>query len=120
MTSPEPPNADDIPEQFRIRQAKRERLLAEGREPYPIEVARTHTLAEIRQAYPDLEANTGRIVEVVSHAASVLEQFGERLRSGEVLIAGSIVPPLLLEPTDNVIQFSLDPLAPLSVSLRWK
>ncbi|MBV5243777.1 lysine--tRNA ligase [Mycolicibacterium sp. PAM1] len=56
MTSPDSP--DDIPEQFRIRQAKRERLLAEGREPYPVKVDRTHTLAELRQAYPDLEPDT--------------------------------------------------------------
>ncbi|MGE2834160.1 lysine--tRNA ligase [Mycobacterium sp. SMC-4] len=49
---------EDIPEQFRIRQAKRERLLDEGRDPYPVEVARTHTLAELRAAYPDLEADT--------------------------------------------------------------
>ena len=48
----------DLPEQFRIRQAKRERLLAEGRDPYPVEVARTHTLAEVRQSYPDLPAGT--------------------------------------------------------------
>ncbi|BBY75112.1 lysine--tRNA ligase [Mycolicibacterium parafortuitum] len=56
MTSPDSP--DDIPEQFRIRQAKRERLLAEGRDPYPVHVDRTHTLAELRAAYPDLEADT--------------------------------------------------------------
>ncbi|MGD9622389.1 MAG: lysine--tRNA ligase [Mycolicibacterium sp.] len=49
---------DDTPEQFRIRQAKRERLLAGGRDPYPVEVARTHSLAEIRRSYPDLPANT--------------------------------------------------------------
>ncbi|WP_099022332.1 lysine--tRNA ligase [Mycolicibacterium palauense] len=49
---------DDLPEQFRIRQEKRERLLAEGRDPYPVEVARTHTLAEIRAAYPELPADT--------------------------------------------------------------
>ena len=66
MTASDPPDRTgsgrdiraDIPEQFRIRQAKRERLLAEGREPYPVEVARTHTLAEIRRAYPDLPADT--------------------------------------------------------------
>jgi lysyl-tRNA synthetase class 2 len=59
-------DADDIPEQFRIRQAKRERLLAEGRDPYPVHVARTHTLAEIRGAFPDLPADseTGQIVGV--------------------------------------------------------
>lgn len=49
---------DDTPEQLRIRQEKRERLLAEGREAYPVSVARTHSLAEIRQKYPELEADT--------------------------------------------------------------
>ncbi|OBJ70609.1 lysine--tRNA ligase [Mycobacterium sp. 1274756.6] len=55
-----------LPEQFRIRRAKRERLLAEGREPYPVNVERTHTLAEIRAAHPDLPADTatGEIVGV--------------------------------------------------------
>lgn len=48
----------DVPEQFRIRQAKRERLLAEGRDPYPVEVDRTHTLAELRAAHADLAPDT--------------------------------------------------------------
>ncbi|MGV0801925.1 lysine--tRNA ligase, partial [Mycolicibacterium elephantis] len=66
MTSADTPDATDIPEQYRIRQAKRERLLAQGKDPYPVEVPRTHTLAEIRQAYPDLaaDAKTGDIVGV--------------------------------------------------------
>lgn len=57
---------NDVPEQFRIRQAKRERLLAEGKDPYPVAVPRTHSLAEIRAAYPDLPADaaTGDIVGV--------------------------------------------------------
>ena len=57
---------DDLPEQFRIRQAKRERLIAEGRDPYPVVVPRTHTLAELRAAYPDLAADTetGQVVGV--------------------------------------------------------
>lgn len=60
------PDADAIPEQFRIRQDKRERLLAEGHDPYPAEVARTHTLAELRAAYPDLptDSATGEQVGV--------------------------------------------------------
>ncbi|MGB5151337.1 MAG: lysine--tRNA ligase [Mycobacterium sp.] len=49
---------DDTPEQYRIRQAKRERLLAEGRDPYPVQVARTHSLAELRAVYPDLPVDT--------------------------------------------------------------
>src|SRR5246127_418799 len=48
----------DIPEQFRIRRDKRARLLAEGRDPYPVAIARTHTLAEVRAAHPDLPIDT--------------------------------------------------------------
>jgi lysyl-tRNA synthetase, class II len=56
----------DLPEQFLIRRDKRERLAAEGRDPYPVEVPRTHTLSQIRAAYPDLPADstTGDIVGV--------------------------------------------------------
>ena len=62
---------DDVPEQFRIRQDKRQHLLDQGREAYPVSVPRTHSLAEIRTAYPDLPADattglsvgvTGRVV----------------------------------------------------------
>lgn len=49
---------DDLPEQYRIRQAKRERLLAEGVDPYPVTVPRTHTLAQVRAAHPVLAADT--------------------------------------------------------------
>ena len=33
-------------------------MLAEGKDPYPVSVPRTHSLAEIRAAYPDLAADT--------------------------------------------------------------
>ncbi len=57
---------DDVPEQFRIRQGKRQRILDEGRPAYPVSVPRTHSLAEIRAAYPDLEPDTttGTVVGV--------------------------------------------------------
>ncbi|WP_239574153.1 lysine--tRNA ligase [Actinokineospora baliensis] len=43
---------------MRIRREKRARLLAEGVDPYPVELPRTHSLAEVRAAYPDLAADT--------------------------------------------------------------
>ncbi|BBY57997.1 lysine--tRNA ligase [Mycolicibacterium sarraceniae] len=62
MSSADTPDTDhagvDVPEQFRIRQGKREALLAEGKDPYPVSVPRTHSLAQIRAAYPDLAADT--------------------------------------------------------------
>jgi lysyl-tRNA synthetase, class II len=45
---------DDVPEQVRVRREKRDRLLAEGRDPYPVSVPVTATLADVRAAHPDL------------------------------------------------------------------
>jgi lysyl-tRNA synthetase, class II len=61
-----PDGESTAPEQFRVRRDKRARLLAEGREPYPVAVGRTHTLAEVRAAYPDLpkDSATGDIVGI--------------------------------------------------------
>ena len=48
----------DMPEQFQIRRDKRARLLAEGRDPYPVAIQRTHTLAQVRAAHPALEVDS--------------------------------------------------------------
>lgn len=58
MSDTNTPPVDDTPEQIRVRQAKRDRLLEQGREAYPVSVARTHTLAEVRALYPDLAVDT--------------------------------------------------------------
>ncbi|HEY5854707.1 MAG TPA: lysine--tRNA ligase [Aldersonia sp.] len=50
---------DDTPEQMRVRRAKRDRLLDDGGDPYPVVVPRTHTLGQVRERYPDLEPDTG-------------------------------------------------------------
>ncbi len=57
---------DDLPEQMRIRREKRERLLAAGGDPYPVELPRTHSLAEVRAAHSELgvDAATGQEVGV--------------------------------------------------------
>ncbi|MEI2776660.1 MAG: lysine--tRNA ligase [Tetrasphaera sp.] len=56
---------------MRIRLAKRARLLAEGIEPYPVDVGRTHTLAEVRERWGGLA--TGEETEdVVTVAGRVV------------------------------------------------
>ncbi|WP_229400931.1 lysine--tRNA ligase [Micromonospora okii] len=50
--------ADDLPEQMKVRREKRDRMLAEGVEPYPAGYPRTSTLAEIREKYADLATDT--------------------------------------------------------------
>jgi len=51
---------------MRVRRAKRAEMLAEGRDPYPVAVARTHSLREVRDAHPDLapDTPTGDVVGV--------------------------------------------------------
>ncbi len=46
---------DDPSSQGAVRREKRERLLAEDHAPYPVGVARTHTLAEVREKWGHLE-----------------------------------------------------------------
>jgi lysyl-tRNA synthetase class 2 len=60
------PPAADLPEQVRVRTAKRGRLLDAGAQPYPVAVPRTHSLAEVRVRWPDLPsgAQTGEQVSV--------------------------------------------------------
>ncbi|HEX4357514.1 MAG TPA: lysine--tRNA ligase [Pseudonocardia sp.] len=48
----------DLPEQIRVRRAKRAAMVADGLEPYPVVLPRTHTLLEIRQSHQDLPADT--------------------------------------------------------------
>ncbi|MFI7576226.1 lysine--tRNA ligase [Micromonospora sp. NPDC049497] len=50
--------ADDLPEQMKVRREKRDRMLAEGVQPYPVGYPRTSTLAEIRSTYAELPTDT--------------------------------------------------------------
>ncbi|WP_459612698.1 lysine--tRNA ligase [Corynebacterium urogenitale] len=59
-----PSAAHDFSEQERIRREKRQRLLDEGKQAYPVEVPRTHTLAQIREQYavlPKEDADGGAV-----------------------------------------------------------
>ncbi|MFN8074977.1 MAG: lysine--tRNA ligase [Kineosporiaceae bacterium] len=58
--------ADDLPEQLRVRRAKRARVLEAGGEPYPVGVPRTATLRSLRERFDGLEAGTetGEVVSV--------------------------------------------------------
>jgi lysyl-tRNA synthetase class 2 len=53
-----PDDADELPEQLRVRRAKLDRLRDAGVDPYPVTVARTTSLAEVRAAHPDLDPDT--------------------------------------------------------------
>ena len=87
-------SAEDIAEQHAVRLAKRERMLAEGIEPYPVGVAITTTISEVRASFPELapEESTGVRVGVAGRVVhmrvtgklaflSLQEGSGERLQA---------------------------------------
>jgi 2-keto-4-pentenoate hydratase len=65
----------------------------------------------------DPQALTGDYVDIVRHVADVLDACGQRLEAGEVIITGSITPPLWIEAGDE-IRFELEPVGALSASFR--
>jgi lysyl-tRNA synthetase class 2 len=83
----------ELNEQMLVRREKRERLLAEGREAYPTNVPRTHTLQQVRETWAQLEAGeetqdvvsvTGRVIFVRNTGklcfATLQEGVGTRLQ----------------------------------------
>ncbi len=82
--------AEDLPEQLRVRREKRDELVSAGENPYPVTVDRTHTLREIVTAH-DAEAlgpdvHTGANVSVAGRVI-FLRNTGKlcfvRLREGD-------------------------------------
>jgi lysyl-tRNA synthetase class 2 len=61
----------DLPEQMQVRLEKLDRFRAQGVDPYPVRVNRSHTVDAIRRAHPDLEPDTAT-GDVVSIAGRVM------------------------------------------------
>jgi 2-keto-4-pentenoate hydratase len=62
----------------------------------------------------DFEALTGELIAIVQHVANLLAVFGETLDAGQIIIAGSITPPIWVQPGEEVT-FHLHPLDPISI-----
>jgi len=61
------------------------------------------------------EALTGKLPDIVAHVANTLAAFGAKLSAGDVIITGSITPPLMLEPDEDELTHALDPIGEVSV-----
>jgi 2-keto-4-pentenoate hydratase len=70
-----------------------------------------------RAATADLEAITGPYPWIVTTVADTLAANGELLRSGDVIITGSVVPPIPVTEGGE-FTFALDPFDPISVRVR--
>lgn len=77
--------------------------------------ARVLSGSEVIADTTDFEALTGELIHIVAHVANLLSFFGETLRAGEIIIAGSITPPIWVAPGDT-IGFHLQPFEPIDVA----
>jgi 2-keto-4-pentenoate hydratase len=73
-----------------------------------------HKGAEIANT-TDFEALTGEVITNVGHVANLLGRLGETLCGGQIIIAGSITPPIWVQPGES-IGFHLEPLQPISAN----
>lgn len=62
-----------------------------------------------------LEANTGKVIDNVRQVADTLAANGETLRAGEVIIIGSLVPPIAVDGPGDEIGFELAPIGRVTV-----
>lgn len=63
----------------------------------------------------DLETNIGEVVNIVRHVADVAAAAGGGLRAGQFIICGSLTVPMLLEPGERGVDFTLEPIGSVLV-----
>jgi 2-keto-4-pentenoate hydratase len=56
-----------------------------------------------------LQNLTGELLDIVRHTAELLAAFGESLQAGQIIIAGSFIPPLWVAPGEEIV-FHLAPV----------
>jgi 2-keto-4-pentenoate hydratase len=61
-----------------------------------------------------LQKLTGELIDIVRHTADLLAAFGESLEAGQIIIAGSITPPILVKPGEEIV-FQLAPIDGISI-----
>src|SRR5450631_3799961 len=64
----------------------------------------------------ELEALTGKLGDTVAHVANTLAAYGEKLGAGDVIITGSITPPIMLEADETALSHAIDPIGEVSVN----
>jgi len=64
----------------------------------------------------DPQALTGKLADIVAHVADTLAAYGEKLAGGDVILTGSITPPIFLEADETEFAHALDPIGEVSVN----
>jgi 2-keto-4-pentenoate hydratase len=67
----------------------------------------------------DSEALTGKLTAIVAHVANTLAAYGETLLAGDIVITGSITPPIMLDADETGLTHALDPIGKVAVYFSW-
>jgi 2-oxopent-4-enoate/cis-2-oxohex-4-enoate hydratase len=91
-------------------------LLGPARPPGESVTARLLRDGEEIASTEDPESATGELTDILRLTAETLAAAGERLRAGEVVITGSVVPPVPVAAGQRLTAV-LDPLGSLTVEI---
>ena len=75
------------------------------------------TINRERTKVADPQAATGKVTDLIEHVGELLESVGAELRDGEIVICGSLVPPVPVAPGDKA-HYELDRVGGISVAIR--
>ena len=67
----------------------------------------------------DPQALIGKLGDILVLTANTLAAFGEKLSAGDVIITGSITPPLMIEPDEPGFVHAVDPIGEVSINFGW-
>jgi 2-keto-4-pentenoate hydratase len=80
--------------------------------------ATIHRNGEQFAATGELEANTGPLVSVAREIADVVAGLGGLVKDGDVIIAGSVVPPVFVKDAAETVTFEVTGLGALTVTVE--
>jgi 2-keto-4-pentenoate hydratase len=80
-------------------------------------IGATVTVNGERTEVADPQGATGEIAALVQHVADLLGHFGQSLRAGDVVICGSVVPPIPVKPGDRV-SYELEAVGGLAIAIQ--
>ena len=81
--------------------------------------SRSSRNGKLVEATTNPEALTGKVVDTVAHVANTLAAYGEKLSAGDIIIAGSITVPQLIEAGETDYAHALEPIGEVRVAFRY-
>lgn len=77
-----------------------------------------HRNGELFATTDEVESNTGSLIAITREVCDVVSGMGENIQAGDVIIAGSIVPPIFVDQDAEEIAFEVSELGRLKIGVE--